>query len=73
MHRSSPALPRAIWLLLCAAALAGCGAEVAGAAATAGALSATQAQQARAQQQQVTDKLGVALDAGAARAASAAD
>ena len=53
--------------------LAACGAEVAGTAATAGRLAATGAQQARAQQAQVTDKLRSALDAGAARAASAAD
>ncbi len=59
--------------LAAALALAGCGAEVAGSAATAGGLAATQAQQARAQQAQVLDKLGTALDAGAARAASAAD
>lgn len=63
------------WLLplpICAA-LAGCGAEVAGSAATAASLSATRAQQARAQQAQVSKQLGGALDAGAARAASAAD
>ncbi|HMO48093.1 MAG TPA: hypothetical protein PKB14_18935 [Rubrivivax sp.] len=63
-------------LLPCLAALAvlaGCGAEVAGSAVAAGGLAATQAQQARAQQAQVLDKLGSALDAGAARAASAAD
>lgn len=63
------------WLLpmLVCAAIGGCGAEVAGSAATAAGLSATRAQQARAQQAQVTKQLDGALDAGAARAASAAD
>ena len=58
---------------LACALLTGCGAEVAGSAATAGSLAAANAQQARAQQAQVVDKLHSALDAGAARAASAAD
>ena len=64
---------RLLWPLLACAALAGCGAEVAGTAATAASLSATSAKQAQAQQKQVVDKLSGALDAGAARAASAAD
>jgi hypothetical protein len=58
--------------LLCVA-LAACGAEVAGSAATAAALQASQAQQAQAQQQQVQKKVGEALEAGMARAASAPD
>lgn len=60
-------------LLLVAALLAGCGAEVAGTAATAAAVSATSARQAQAQQAQVQSQLDAALQAGAARAASAAD
>jgi hypothetical protein len=61
-------------ITVCAAiALAGCGAEVAGTAAVAGNLAATGARQAQAQQAQVVNKLNGALDAGAARAASAAD
>jgi outer membrane lipopolysaccharide assembly protein LptE/RlpB len=60
-------------LLLAAATLAGCGAEVAGTAAIVGNLAATQAQQARAQQAQVVDGFKSAQQAGAARAASAAD
>ena len=51
----------------------GRGAEVAGAAATAGSLSAAATQQAQAQQKQIVDQLKSAQDAGAARAASAAD
>jgi hypothetical protein len=46
---------------------------VAGTAAVAGNLAATGARQAQAQQAQVVNKLNGALDAGAARAASAAD
>jgi len=60
-------------MLLAAALLAGCGAEVAGTAATAASLSATSARQAQAQQAQVQGTLDGALQAGAARAASAAD
>jgi hypothetical protein len=60
-------------LLLAVAALAGCGAEVAGTAATVGNLAAANAQQARAQQAQVVDGFKSAQQAGAARAASAAD
>ncbi len=61
-------------MLTCAAVtLAGCGAEVAGAAATAGSLSAASAKQAQAQQKQIVDQFKSLQDAGAARAASAAD
>jgi hypothetical protein len=65
--------PCAHALLLAVATLAGCGAEVAGTAATVGNLAATQAQQARTQQAQVVDGFKSAQQAGAARAASAAD
>ena len=61
-----------VTLLLCGG-LAACGAEVAGSAATAAALQASQAQQAQVQQQQIQKKLSEALEAGAARNASAAD
>jgi hypothetical protein len=63
----------AVASLLPALALGGCGVEAVGAAATAGALSATSAQQAQAQQKQIVDQFKTLQDAGAARAASAAD
>jgi hypothetical protein len=76
--KTNPAKPTrrpllAVASLLPALALGGCGAEVVGAAATAGALSATSAQQAQAQQKQIVDQFKSMQDAGAARAASAAD
>ncbi len=64
---------RLLLTLATCGALSGCGAEVAGAAATASGLVATSAKQAQTQQAQVLNKLNAALDAGAARAASAAD
>jgi hypothetical protein len=59
--------------LFTALALAGCGAEVAGGAAAVGAMQAAQAKQALAQQARVVGGLNAAQEAGAARAASAAD
>ena len=53
--------------------VAGCGAEVAGGAAAVGAMQAAQLKQAQAQQTQVLKGFGAAQEAGAARAASAAD
>lgn len=56
-----------------AALVAGCGGEVAGTSAAVGKLQAEQAQQAKAQQDRLVQQLKAAQDAGAARAASAAE
>jgi hypothetical protein len=53
--------------------LTGCGAEVAGTAATVAATQAAQASQAQSQQARLVEGFKQAQDAGAARAASAAD
>lgn len=55
------------------ALVAGCGGEVAGTSAAVGKLQAEQAQQAKAQQDRLVQQLKAAQDAGAARAASAAE
>ena len=75
MHQIERVVPlafaAAVAALLCG--LAGCGAEVAGTAAAVAATQAAQASQAKAQQVKVTEGVQQGLDAGAARAASAAD